>query len=64
MNIQVYDDKFFLGRAAGHRLLEDEGQPAEVIRSVGIALPRAPIEVAFVGIGENGLAFTDPAADL
>jgi glucosamine-6-phosphate deaminase len=45
-------------------LLNGEGQPAEVIRSTGKALLSAPIDVAFVGIGENGhLAFNDPPAD-
>ena len=35
-----------------------------VARSVGDALRKAPIDVAFVGIGENGhLAFNDPPAD-
>jgi glucosamine-6-phosphate deaminase len=45
-------------------LLDGGQEPAEVIRSVGSALRRAPIDVAFVGIGENGhLAFNDPPAD-
>src|SRR6478736_5470298 len=45
-------------------LLDGELDPAEVIRSVGSALRRAPIDVALVGIGENGhLAFNDPPAD-
>jgi glucosamine-6-phosphate deaminase len=45
-------------------LLDGEQEPAEVIRSVGSALQKAPIDVAFVGIGENGhLAFNDPPAD-
>lgn len=45
-------------------LLDGEQEPAEVIRDVGDALQRAPIDVAFVGIGENGhLAFNDPPAD-
>ncbi len=47
-----------------HHLLDGEREPAEVIRSVGSALRKAPIDVAFVGIGENGhLAFNDPPAD-
>jgi glucosamine-6-phosphate deaminase len=45
-------------------LLDGDGDPAEVIRVVGNALRTAPVDVAFVGIGENGhLAFNDPPAD-
>jgi glucosamine-6-phosphate deaminase len=45
-------------------LLNGEKDPDEVIRRVGDALLSAPIDVAFVGIGENGhLAFNDPPAD-
>src|ERR1022692_1422421 len=45
-------------------LLDGEQDPADVIRNVGNALREAPIDVAFVGIGENGhLAFNDPPAD-
>jgi glucosamine-6-phosphate deaminase len=45
-------------------LLNGKDNPAEVIRIVGQALLTAPIDVAFVGIGENGhLAFNDPPAD-
>jgi len=37
---------------------------AAVCRKVGAELNAAPIDVAFVGIGENGhLAFNDPPAD-
>ncbi len=47
-----------------YHLLDGEQEPAEVIRDVGDALRKAPIDVAFVGIGENGhLAFNDPPAD-
>jgi glucosamine-6-phosphate deaminase len=47
-----------------HHLLDGEQDPAAVIRTVGHALQRAPIDVALVGIGENGhLAFNDPPAD-
>jgi glucosamine-6-phosphate deaminase len=47
-----------------HHLLDGEQDPAEVIRTVGQALQSAPIDVALVGIGENGhLAFNDPPAD-
>jgi glucosamine-6-phosphate deaminase len=45
-------------------LLNGEIEPQETIRRVGSALMAAPIDVAFVGIGENGhLAFNDPPAD-
>ena len=45
-------------------LLDGEQDPAEVIREIGSALRKAPIDVALVGIGENGhLAFNDPPAD-
>jgi glucosamine-6-phosphate deaminase len=49
----------------GHyHLLDGESDPAEAIRRVGQALSAAPVDVAFVGIGENGhLAFNDPPAD-
>lgn len=47
-----------------YHLLDGEGDPEEVIRRVGKELLSAPIDVAFVGIGENGhLAFNDPPAD-
>jgi glucosamine-6-phosphate deaminase len=45
-------------------LLNGEQDPAEVIRCTGQALRAAPVDVAFVGIGENGhIAFNDPPAD-
>ena len=47
-----------------HFLLDGEQDPAEVIRRTGQALQAAPIDVAFVGIGENGhIAFNDPPSD-
>jgi len=47
-----------------HHLLNGEGNPAEVIRRTSQALHGTPIDVAFVGVGENGhLAFNDPPAD-
>ncbi len=47
-----------------HHLLDGEKNPEEVVRRIGQALSEAPIDVAFVGIGENGhLAFNDPPAD-
>jgi glucosamine-6-phosphate deaminase len=45
-------------------LLDGERETDEVIRRTGEAISSAPIDVAFVGIGENGhLAFNDPPAD-
>ncbi len=47
-----------------YHLLMGNADPAEVIRIAGEAIARSPIDVAFVGIGENGhLAFNDPPAD-
>jgi glucosamine-6-phosphate deaminase len=47
-----------------YHLLDGEQDPTEVVRAVGKELASAPIDVAFVGIGENGhLAFNDPPAD-
>jgi glucosamine-6-phosphate deaminase len=47
-----------------HHLLNGEDDPAEVIRRTNQAISAAPIDIAFVGIGENGhLAFNDPPAD-
>jgi glucosamine-6-phosphate deaminase len=44
--------------------LDADGDLDLVRRTVGEALQRAPIDVAFVGIGENAhLAFNDPPAD-
>jgi len=47
-----------------YHLLDGEGDPLEVCREIGEALRQAPVDVALVGIGENGhLAFNDPPAD-
>jgi glucosamine-6-phosphate deaminase len=47
-----------------YHLLDGEGDAPVVCRKVGAELQRAPVDVAFVGIGENGhLAFNDPPAD-
>lgn len=47
-----------------YHLLDGEHNPAEVARRVGRALAERPVDLAFVGIGENGhLAFNDPPAD-
>ncbi len=47
-----------------YHLLDGEHNPAEVIRQTRDALRSGPIDIAFVGLGENGhLAFNDPPAD-
>ncbi|HXW92320.1 MAG TPA: glucosamine-6-phosphate deaminase [Terriglobales bacterium] len=47
-----------------HFLDGDRPDPLQVAQQVGRELNSAPIDVAFVGIGENGhLAFNDPPAD-
>ena len=47
-----------------YHLLDGEADLADVCGQVGAAISSAPIDVAFVGIGENGhLAFNDPPAD-
>jgi glucosamine-6-phosphate deaminase len=49
---------------ARYHLLDGESDPVEVCRRVGEEIGAAQIDVAFVGIGENGhLAFNDPPAD-
>ena len=47
-----------------YHALNGAADPVEVARVAGKALLAAPLDVAFVGIGENGhLAFNDPPAD-
>src|SRR3954463_3924349 len=47
-----------------YHLLDGESDPALVAREVGAKLASAPVDIAFVGIGENcHLAFNDPPAD-
>ena len=54
-------DKVGIGE---YHLLSGTDDPASVMKEVGEQLQRAPIDVAFVGVGENGhLAFNDPPAD-
>lgn len=49
---------------ARHHLLNGERDPQEVIHEVTGEIRKGQIDVAFVGIGENGhLAFNDPPAD-
>lgn len=47
-----------------YHLLSAETDPERAATEAGRELERAPVDVAFVGIGENGhLAFNDPPAD-
>lgn len=47
-----------------HALDGETADPAQVARRIGQELKAAPVDVTFVGIGENGhLAFNDPPAD-
>ena len=51
-------------RLTNYHLIDGEADPTEVCRDLGTMISAAPIDVAFVGIGENGhLAFNDPPAD-
>lgn len=62
--------KYLLERLIGptglglYHLLDGEMDPKVVCQEVGERISSAPIDIAFVGIGENGhLAFNDPPAD-
>jgi len=47
-----------------YHLLDGDQDPQNVIAEVTAEIRKAPINIAFVGIGENGhLAFNDPPAD-
>ena len=47
-----------------HLLDGDTGDPQKVVGKVGGELASEPIDIAFLGIGENGhIAFNDPPAD-
>jgi glucosamine-6-phosphate deaminase len=47
-----------------HLLDGDAADPSEVVRSVGKQLASTLVDIAFLGIGENGhIAFNDPPAD-
>src|ERR1700741_5051952 len=47
-----------------HLLAGDAADPAAVAREVSKQIASAPIDIAFLGIGENGhIAFNDPPAD-
>ncbi len=64
-------ERIILKTRVGHKtgitqyhLLDGEGDPHEVAKRVGSELISRPVDLAFVGIGENGhLAFNDPPAD-
>lgn len=52
------------GIAKFHPLDGDAQDVSDVIRQVGKALASVPVDIAFVGVGENGhLAFNDPPAN-
>jgi len=47
-----------------HLLDGDAADPVRVVKEAGKQLSSAPIDIAFLGIGENGhIAFNDPPAD-
>jgi glucosamine-6-phosphate deaminase len=47
-----------------HLLEGDAADPSEVVRRAGKQLASTPVDIAFLGIGENGhIAFNDPPAD-
>jgi glucosamine-6-phosphate deaminase len=47
-----------------HLLVGDAADPDAVVRETSTQLASAPIDIAFLGIGENGhIAFNDPPAD-
>jgi glucosamine-6-phosphate deaminase len=49
---------------SNYHLIDGEADPSEICKRLGQEISAAPIDVAFVGIGENGhLAFNDPPAD-
>jgi glucosamine-6-phosphate deaminase len=61
-----YLQKRLIGKTgiAKYHLLDGEHDARRVADDIGRVLASAPIDVAFVGIGENGhLAFNDPPAD-
>src|SRR6185437_15460548 len=47
-----------------YHLLDGFGDPQQIMAKANTAISNAPVDLAFVGIGENGhLAFNDPPAD-
>jgi glucosamine-6-phosphate deaminase len=58
-------DRVGIGRTHMLDMAAADGSADELVRRVGAELSKAPIDLAFVGIGENAhLAFNDPPADL
>ena len=62
--------KYLLERLIGpagitrYHLLDGESDPHATSREIGRLIAEAPVDVAFIGIGENGhVAFNDPPAD-
>ena len=54
-------DKVGIGQ---YHLLSATNDAAKLMRRIGDKLQQSPVDVAFVGVGENGhLAFNDPPAD-
>jgi glucosamine-6-phosphate deaminase len=52
------------GIAKFHFIEGDDADPSAVAREVGALLAAEPIDIAFLGVGENGhIAFNDPPAD-
>jgi glucosamine-6-phosphate deaminase len=63
---QFLQDRFIsqVNLGAVHLLDADRRDPAEVCRQVGELIAAATVDLACIGIGENGhLAFNDPPAD-
>ncbi len=57
-------EMFHLDEYTKYHFLDGEGDVPKVVRKIAAELAAAPIDLAFVGIGENGhLAFNDPPAD-
>jgi glucosamine-6-phosphate deaminase len=53
-----------VGKLKGYYLIDGEVDPIQETRRLGALIKNHPIDVALVGIGENGhLAFNDPPAD-
>ena len=53
-----------IGKIGGIYYIDGENDPEEECQKLGEIISRHPIDVALVGIGENGhLAFNDPPAD-
>jgi glucosamine-6-phosphate deaminase len=51
-------------RIGKYHLLNGESEPERVVADMGRELKKSPVDLAFVGIGENGhLAFNDPPAN-